>query len=321
MDNLTHTLVGLMMSRAGLNRFHSRASAILMIAANIPDIDGASAIGGAESYLHYHRGITHSIILAPVMALLPLLIVRLATRKPLAWRSGYLLALVAVGSHLLLDFTNIYGIRLFLPFSSAWPRLDITNVFDPWIWAVLLLACIGPLISRLVSSEIGGKPSPGRGGAIFALLFLLLYDGGRWVMHQRAIEVQEGRIYDGETPRHVAAMPSAMNPWRWRGIVETDSAFFVNPIDLSRDFDPTAGRTFYKPENTPEMQFARQTAAFRDLTAFAPFLLWQSTPAPNTANAIQVEASDLRFGSPPDSVFVATAIVEGNRVLRSWFRF
>ncbi len=321
MDNLTHTLVGLMLSRAGLNRFHLRASAILIVATNIPDIDAVSLAGGAGNYFHYHRGITHALAFAPLMALLPLLAVRIAFRQPIAWLSGYVLALLGVVSHLMLDFTNLYGIRLYLPFSSAWPRLDITSVVDPWIWTALLLALAGPWISRLVSSEIGGKPSTGRGGAIFALLFLLIYDSGRWVLHQRAVTVQEGRMYRGETPRRVAALPSVANPMQWDGIVETDSAFFVQSVDLAGDFDPAGGRVFYKTDDTAAAQAARATGAFQDLTAFAPFLFWQVTPSPDVENAVQVQAADLRFGIPPHPRFVATAIVQGNRVLRSWFRF
>ena len=321
MDNLTHTLVGLMLSRAGLTRFHLRASAILIVAANIPDVDAVSLVGGAGNYFHYHRGITHALAFAPVMALLPLLAVRIATRKPIAWLSGYLLAILGVASHLMLDFTNLYGIRLYLPFSDAWPRLDITSVVDPWIWTVLLLAVLGPLISKLVSSEIGGKSATGRGGAIFALLFLLIYESGRLVLHQRAVTVQEARMYNGETPRRVAALPSVANPMQWDGIVETDSAFFVHAVNLAGDFDPAEGRVFYKTGDTAAAQAARATGAFQDLTAFAPFLVGQVTPSPDTENAVQVQAADLRFGTPPHPRFVATAIVQGNRVLRSWFQF
>jgi hypothetical protein len=107
----------------------------------------------------------------------------------------------------------------------------------------------------------------------------------------------------------------------WKGIVETDSAIFVHPVNLSGDFDPSAGRILYKTENAAAMQAARQTEPFKDLIAFAPFLFWQVTPAPDTENAVQVDAADLRFGTPPQSSFVATAIVQGDRVLRSWFHF
>src|SRR5207248_11360495 len=61
MDDLTHSLTGLMFSRAGLNRFHPRASLILIMAANAPDVDIVSWFGGPLTYLEYHRGLAHSL--------------------------------------------------------------------------------------------------------------------------------------------------------------------------------------------------------------------------------------------------------------------
>jgi inner membrane protein len=57
------------------------------------------------------------------------------------WRfcgRAYLCSLLCVLGHLLLDWTNIYGMRMLLPFSSRWLRLDITDVIDPWILTLLL---------------------------------------------------------------------------------------------------------------------------------------------------------------------------------------
>ena len=64
---------------------------------------------------------------------------------------------LGVLSHLVLDWTNVYGIRLLLPFSSRWLRLDQTDVVDPWILAILLLAVAAPALARMVSAEIGSK--------------------------------------------------------------------------------------------------------------------------------------------------------------------
>src|SRR5690349_11256962 len=143
----------------------------------------------------------------PVMAILPVLLVRAVTRKPVHWAGAFLGALIAVASHLLLDFTNVYGIRLLLPFSAAWWRLDLTSLFDLWIWSALLLGLAIPFLSRLVGSEISsGKSRPahyGRGGAWFALVCVLLYDGGRAVLHNRAIATLEARLYQGEAPTRV----------------------------------------------------------------------------------------------------------------------
>ena len=74
--------------------------------------------------------------------------------------------MVGVASHLLLDWTNSYGIRLFLPFNSDWPGLSITGVVDIWIWAILLLAVFAPMLGTLVSAEIGAKKRPGEDGRL-----------------------------------------------------------------------------------------------------------------------------------------------------------
>ncbi len=180
MDNLTHSLTGLMLSHAGLNRFYPRATLVLVLSANIPDIDFVAIVGGPLYYFEQHRGITHSVAAAPVMALLAVLITCAIARSMQGWLVAWALALIGVASHLLLDWTNVYGIRLLYPFSSQWFHLDLINLFDLLVWAVLLLAWIGPLMGKLVSGEIGAKPGTGRGLAIFALSFFLIYDFGRF---------------------------------------------------------------------------------------------------------------------------------------------
>src|SRR5262245_35190376 len=114
MDNLTHTLTGLMLSRAGLNIWCPRATPVLILAANAPDIDVISTFfGGSTEYLHHHRGFTHGLVMAPAMAALAVLVAGLAVRgRKMQWCRAFLVALIGVLSHLLMDWTNIYGIRL-----------------------------------------------------------------------------------------------------------------------------------------------------------------------------------------------------------------
>src|SRR5215471_5298248 len=101
MDPLTHTATGLFLGRAGLNRYSAQAPWILVLAANSPDIDFVTLLGGQLNYLNYHRHLTHALAAMPVMALLPVLLVRLFTRKKFRWLGGYAISLVAVASHLL----------------------------------------------------------------------------------------------------------------------------------------------------------------------------------------------------------------------------
>ena len=326
MDPLTHTAVGLFLSRAGLNRWTPRATAILILAANAPDIDIVTAAGGAVNYLHYHRHLTHSLAAMPVMALLPVVLVRVAGRKPIRWMGAFCAAMLAIASHLLLDLTNRYGIRLFLPFSADWLRLDLTNVVDLWIWAVFLVGVAGPFLSRLVGTEIASgrrRPEyPGRGFAIFALSFVLLYNCGRAALHARAVASLDARLYRDSVPLRVAALPGPANPLRWRGLVETGDFYAVADVNLAGEFDPSRAVLFYKPDASPALDAARRAPAVREFLEFSQFPLWRVSPAAELENGRLVEVFDMRFGSPQQPGFMASALVDSeNRVVKTSFQF
>jgi inner membrane protein len=313
-----------MMSRAGLNRVSPHATWLLLLSANAPDIDVCSALGGAVTYLHYHRNLTHALIFWPALALLCVVAVRLITRRPMAWGPAYLVALAGVGSHLLLDLTNVYGIRLFSPFSGRWFRLDITNVIDIWIWAALILAVLAPALSKLVQGEMGGAPHgpAGRASAICALSFMLLYDGGRYLLHERAVDTLASRIYNGAPPLRVAAGPAPVRLLRWRGIVETAATFHLYELDLAAEFDPGRGREFFKAEPSAAIAAATRTEPFQEFLRFSQYPLWQASASGEAENATTVEAIDLRFGDPSDPAFAAWALVDSRlQVLRAQFGF
>src|ERR1700733_9361787 len=64
MDNITHTLTGLMLARAGLGRTTPRGgSLMMMLAANAPDLDVFLGLPGGLAYMEYHRGYAHSLFL------------------------------------------------------------------------------------------------------------------------------------------------------------------------------------------------------------------------------------------------------------------
>jgi inner membrane protein len=310
MDNITHSLVGLMLSRTGLGGTTPRIGLLMVLASNVPDIDIVTAFGGSVAYLEAHRGYTHALVAAPVMALLPMLAV---------WRfcgRAYLCSLLCVLTHLLLDWTNIYGVRMLLPFSSAWLRLDITDVIDPWILTLLLFSLGAPWVAKLVTDEVasrrrGGGPS--RAWAIFALSALVVYDGARWAAHERALNVLESHMYNGALPARTTATPVRLNPLRWRGVVEGEGFVVLVPVDLSRDFDPTDGRIDYPAEKSPAIDAARKTRPFQAFGSFSQLPFWKLTPHPD---GLIVELIDLRFGSPQRPGFVAMALVEPTGIVR-----
>jgi inner membrane protein len=326
MDNLTHTAVAAFLSRVGPGRWTPYGTAIILLGANIPDIDAISAAGGGLNYLHYHRHLTHSLVFMPLMALAAVAIVRLMVRKPLAWRGAYFAALLAVASHVALDFTNIYGLRLFLPFSHNWQSLDITSVVDIWIWAVCLLGLAAPVLGQLVGSEIASssvrKRHYGRGWAWFAIGFVVIYAMVRFGLHARAVAAAGSRLYQDAVPLRVAAAPNAINPLRWRGLVETADAVAVEDINLAGEPGSAKPLVFHKPEPDPVIDAARRTPVFQQFLQFSQWPLWRVTPYPARENTRLVEVFDMRFGTPIEPGFMVSAVVDSRgQVLESSFRF
>jgi inner membrane protein len=147
MDNLTHSFVGLAAAKAGLERLSPGTTALCLLAANAPDADILVLVGGDRwSYLHHHRGITHSIAgtialafaLPIVFYFIDVLISRLRKRSPTFNLRGLLIAsLIVSATHPLLDWTNNYGVRLLLPWSARWFYGDSVFIIDPFMWLVL----------------------------------------------------------------------------------------------------------------------------------------------------------------------------------------
>jgi inner membrane protein len=322
MDQLTHTLVGVMLSRAGLNRAASEVRWILPVAALAPDLDTLTLLSGGLTYFHYHRGLTHALVMAPVMAAFAVALVWLVLRRRFSWGRAYLAALAGVASHLALDWTNIYGTRFYLPFSGQWIGLGILNVVDVWIWTALLIAVAGPFLARLVSSEMGARSRAGRGYAIFALCFLVFYALACGTLHNRAVAILNSRIYEGAAPLRVAAAPNPVNPLRWNGVVETADFFVVHRLNLLEEFDPAAGKLYYKPELSPALEAAARTRDFREFADFSTFLLWRDFPDAGAGGATRVEAMDLRFGTPDAPRFVMSALLDSKlAVMRTSFSY
>ena len=148
MDNLTHSLIGALLGQAGLKRKTGLGLPTLIIAANLPDVDGVCMPLGTVS-LAMRRGLTHGPL---AMLVLPLLLTgamvwfdrwqtrrgtRPDARQPVdpAW----LLVLAYIGclSHPLFDWMNSYGVRLLEPFSHRWFYGDALFIVDPWLLAML----------------------------------------------------------------------------------------------------------------------------------------------------------------------------------------
>src|SRR5436309_219733 len=146
MENVSHTLAGFALARGGLGKTTPLATTALVGGANLPDIDLAwSSFRSALVYDHYHRGWTHSILGFLVLTSLWWLTLLAVERWLLSGRTAdrtspgslLLAAALGIGSHILMDGANSYGIRPFLPWSDRWAYGDLWVVVDPWLWLIL----------------------------------------------------------------------------------------------------------------------------------------------------------------------------------------
>jgi inner membrane protein len=307
MDNVTHTLTGLALANAGLNRKTRFATLALVVGSNLPDIDVLWSMRSGADYLKYHRGITHSILGAAVLAALLAAVIyyfgrRARPRKkpgpPLNARWLGILCLIALEGHVLMDFSNSYGVRLFEPFNSHWYAWDIMFVFDPLLLTMLFAGIAVPALFRLISEEVGASKPGFRRGAVFSLSFLVLLWGVRDLAHRRVVQQLDSHVYGQQNPIQVGAFPTPANPFEWVGVVETDTAYRVIPASaLDSDVDIAHARVFFKPEFSPALEAAENTRTGGIFLDFARFP-WANVS--ETENGYEVTIRDLRFYSPTE---------------------
>lgn len=197
MDNLTHSLIGAVLGRAGLKRRTGLAMPALIIGANIPDIDATCVVFGTES-LAMRRGITHGPI---AWVLLPLLLTGLLWgwdrwqagrgrrpegRLPVRFGWLYLLSLIGCLSHPVMDWMNNYGIRLLEPFSHRWFHGDVLFIIDLWLWLILGSAL---WLSLRRERKTGGNwQRPARAAIALSLAYIGLNAGITYAAEQRALQ-------------------------------------------------------------------------------------------------------------------------------------
>jgi inner membrane protein len=290
MEPVTHFLTGACIGRAGLNRKTAYATLAAVLAAEAADMDVLWTLRGPVEELKHHRGITHTFIAAPMVAgvivgLVALLhhwlerrrrrrlaALRLDAGAPIPsrlqprvvnWGWLYATALLAALSHLLLDWTNNYGLRPFFPFNPRWYAGSFVFIAEPVLWTLLLAATIVPALLGLIGGEIGERRERfrGRGWAIFALVGMVVLWGWRWTEQAQARVLVENQQIASEPVKRMALEPYPINPFRWHAILETADFYQMAEIDTRTGeiaSDPQ-NDVLYKPPATAAVEAAKQT--------------------------------------------------------------
>jgi inner membrane protein len=303
------------MGRAGFNRKSALTTVTMVLAAEAADIDVVWALKSSTAGLQHHRGITHSFVGVPFVAAAVLALVYFIPRMrrrapgdirdrgqpPIRWGYLYLFAVLAALSHLPLDYSTAYGIRLFEPFNYRWYSWDIVYIVDPVIWLVLIAGLALPALFGLINQEIGvrSKGPRGRPGAITALLCLLLIWGVRDYQHRRVLSAMNSVLYQQAAPQRVAAYPYMINPFRWHGVVETSDFFETVPVNsLSPEIEDSQQRIFYKPEEIDATRAAKASYFGRVYLDWAVFPFVRQQKLEGDMRGFFVDFQDLRYTYP-----------------------
>ncbi|MBX7192974.1 MAG: metal-dependent hydrolase [Sandaracinaceae bacterium] len=192
MDNVTHTLAGIVVAEAALElrrrRTGREASPALTRAAwlasalgnNVPDLDFvyAGIIERPLGYLLHHRGHTHTLLLAPLLALLPFAVALWLERRGRAREAAsdasakradasaersvqwllFALSLLGCATHLAMDATNNYGVHPFWPLDARWYFGDTMFIVEPLWWVGLAAPLVFTAKSRLGRVLLAAPP-------------------------------------------------------------------------------------------------------------------------------------------------------------------
>ena len=296
MDNLCHTLVGAACGEAGLKRTARWGNPILMIAANLPDLD-VLAFATDTPAVAIRRGWTHGVL---AQALLPILLTgvvlaldrwRPAKDGRSRIRAGPVLRLCYIGvlSHVGLDWLNTYGVRLLMPFSNRWFYGDSVFIIDPWLWLSL---GIGVILARRY-----GRPARATVALVVATLYIGVMVGSARIA--RAHVLEEWTRQTGVSSTNVMVGPVVLSPLTRSVIIDAGDHYRYGIYDVVSATLSLADTAVWKHETHPAVARARDDPRFRAVLVWARFPYYEIDPQPG---GTRVRLADMRFGPRVGSV-------------------
>jgi inner membrane protein len=296
MFNSTHTLVGLLVAKTGLEKQCRYAAATAVIASNLPDIDSVAALWGTATYIEHHRGITHSLIGVPVLAF-----ILSAAMYVFSGNFGrtFVIALIAMATHPALDYLNPYGVRPFLPWSDKWYYGDLVFIIDPYLDAVLLAGVIWASL----------KGSKKRFAAFASIVVALGYVFVRLEIHSIANRKLEQLARS--TNSQAAVLPHMLTPFVWDGIIQ--SANYVTKFDVHpflpsiSPFDPLdMNYARMEDSSSPAVRQAETAASAQVLLRFARFPV---SRVEEMSSGYRVTILDFRFYREDTDTALASEVI------------
>ncbi|UJP06028.1 MAG: metal-dependent hydrolase [Nitrosomonas sp.] len=236
MDPLTHALSGALFVRAAASFQTHPGKAVLPLrlqvitgsaAAAFPDADLVLRLIDTLTYLSWHQGPTHSVILLPLWTCLLARLFSWLSDERYPWRSFVLPAGLGIAAHIAGDLVTSYGLMLFAPFSSERFSLPLVFVIDPWFSSIIIA---GLVVSWCYPQN--------RIPAIVALLVLCGYVIFLSALHQQAAAIANRYVETQSISRvQISILPQPLSPFHWKIIIRDRETYHLADIDLWQSTD------------------------------------------------------------------------------------
>ena len=229
MDTLTHALSGALLARATAGKDAPPRSLPRRVAAGFfacaaPDLDIVLSYAGPAVYLEQHRGVTHSVLLLPLWALLLSWLLSRILREPGGWRALYGVTALALAAHIAGDLITGFGTIVFAPLSDWRAALGTTFIIDLWFTGIIVAGLLLCLVFRRT-----------RVPAIAASAALAGYVGFQYVQKQNALELGEQYAASlGLKNATVSAHPRPVSPFNWTVFVSDEKMHRFAHVNLVR---------------------------------------------------------------------------------------
>jgi len=230
MDTLTHALSGMLVARASYRTSDKlpilvRSWVGFFIGA-FPDIDFISRFFGITAYLNVHRGITHSVLLIPLWAVLLSWVLAKLSRNKYSWKLFLPVCLLSLSIHIFADVITAYGTEVLSPFSDFRLSIPTTFIIDLYFTGIILFAILISTFWREYARRIALT-------GVFCLMGYILLQSYwmRIAIGEAYASVPVSKMQNAK----VTAIPQPLSPFNWKLIIETDDRYYLRYINLYRD--------------------------------------------------------------------------------------
>jgi inner membrane protein len=285
MDSLTQITLGAAVGEAVAGRKAGKSAPLWgAFFGTLPDLDVLANpfLTEAQSLL-WHRGPSHSLLLAAVLTpLLALALARLHNDGP-SWRRWALLVGGVLFTHIGLDCLTTYGTQIFWPFTRTPVIIGSVFIIDP-LYTVPLAA--GLLIGFRWAPTARARRVANYVGLTLSSAYLLLTLANKAYVEfvfQDALQAQ------GLPTERVFTKPTAFNNLLWTAVAEDEDGFHVGFYSLLDEDHSVDFR--YVPKRHDLLGDAADSPFVERLRWFSRGYFIVREPEPGT-----LTVQDLRFG-------------------------